>query len=442
MSDEPAAPEAPAAPVKKPGFIRKSAVIVLLGLALLVLVVAPFVANAMAMSQIKGLLAGRGLELTPESRLSVSVFGGAITGTNLGIRRIGSTTVDCAATNLNADLAMLDSLDAFDLIIDDLAIEGMTGSLRRHEAQPPKPAPEGAASGTSGGGVLDQPDWLKMAKRLEEWYLNRQEQKNPQPGAPPPARPAAVNPPSWTTALRYQPAPKPGGHWPRVLVRKLSVNGSQLGLPDMTVFDVTSFSVKGTNVALDLLPGETMTLSGHGETTGSGPMDVNLERKGGENGSLTLKAEKLPVEALSSPAISGDTLTPYGAKGVAKLDLTLAWTGWELAGTVESVLTGLSLTPDKEAGDRARQVAAAVNALKGKPIRWPVKLGGTLYAPTITDTGVETVLKEGAFDAAKGAAMDNATEEADKLLEKQGEKNPEVKKAADAAKGLLKGLGK
>jgi hypothetical protein len=227
-----------------------------------------------------------------------------------------------------------------------------------------------------------------------------------------------------------------------VLIRKLSINGSQFGLPNATVFDVTAFSVKGTNVALDLLPGEIMTLAGHAETTGSGPMDVNLERKGGESGVLALKADKLPVEALASHAVAGDTLAPYGTKGVAKLDLTLGWTGWELAGTVESILTGLSLTPDKEAGDRARQVASAVNALKGRPIRWPVKLGGTLYAPTITDTGVETVLKEGAYDAAKGAAMDKAAEEAGKLLDQQGEKNPEVKKATDAAKGLLKGLGK
>jgi len=77
--------------------------------------------------------------------------------------------------------------------------------------------------------------------------------------------------------------------------------------------------------------------------------------------------------------------------------------------------------------------------LKGQPIRWPMKLGGTLISPRITDSGVDELVKGSVTDAVKGEAKDRATQEANKLLEKEGAKNPEIKqKATD----LLKGLGR
>lgn len=440
-STVPAAPVATAVPAKRPGLIRRSAVIVLVVVILLFILAFPFVVSPWIIAKVKVVLASQGLELTPESTLSVSVFGGSVNGTNLVLREIGQPGDVLTATTLNADLAVLASLSSGDVIVEDLTIEGLTGSLRRRGDHVPiisPPDPKGGGAPT---------DWLKLAQKACDWYKQHREERKPvetKPGEKPPERkpPLKTEPTDWPKAVQYKPVPQPGGHWPRLLIRKLSITGGKVGMPDETPFDVAGFSLIGTNVALDLNADEVMDLTGKITTTGAGPLDLAINRKGGESGTLKIAASQMPLAALASKPISGDTLAQYHPQGDAKFSLDTAWTGWNLTGAIDSVLTGLVLSPDKEASSQAQQVAQAVNALKGQPIAWPVKLGGLLYAPTITDTGAEAVLKGNAASAATGILKDKAAEKAGELLDKQGAKSPAVQGATDKAKDLLKGFGK
>jgi hypothetical protein len=152
---------------------------------------------------------------------------------------------------------------------------------------------------------------------------------------------------------------------------------------------------------------------------------------------MQLSAKQVPIEALSSKQISGDALAPYGAKGLADLLIDTQWTGWKQTSAVTSTLSKMTMQPDKDAGDVARQFASAVNAFDGKPVTWAPKLGGTLLTPVFTDTGMDSLKA-----SAVGAAKDKAIDEGAKQLDKQLEKNPELKGATDKAKDLFKGLGK
>jgi hypothetical protein len=184
------------------------------------------------------------------------------------------------------------------------------------------------------------------------------------------------------------------------------------------------------------LPEETMTLTGKLETRGAGPISLDLKRNPGETGTLSVACSALPLQALGDPAVAGDGFAQYGASGTANLTLASEWQDWKLVGRIDSVITDLDLNPTG-GGSEAQQAAQVVKRLKGKPIAWPVKLGGLLYAPTITDSGLDDVLKGSLGDAAKEAAKEEAAKQAQKLLDKEGAKNPDVKKAGD----LLKGLG-
>lgn len=462
MSDPaavPAADAAPVKPVKPPGVFRRSAFIILAVVVLALAVVLPFWADHWARGAILAALDDRGLELSPTSTLSVSVFGLRLTGTGIQVREKGKAAEPPVFTAdlLNARFALIDSITSGDAIIDDLSLEGVKGDLRRRkDGQPPIGVPEdGKTPGQSR-------DWLAMAKQGLDWWRARkaeeEKQAQPQPGEPPPKPKPVKTVDRWHgAAVRYEPPPTVDatGRWhiPRVLIRNLSVKGSTLGLPDETPFDITRFAVRGAMIAMRLHPDEVMTLTGDLDTSGAGPMRMAMERSGGTGGKLELKASQVPVEAIANPKVSGDSLAHYGAKGMADMTFSSTWTGWDLVGQVTSTVKNLSLQPDKEAGERAIKVAGVVNNLKDQTLVWPVKLGGTLYAPTITDSGVEEVIKGSALDAAKNAAKQKANEEADKLkakgldkLDKElGDKlkdQPAAQGAVDKAKDLFKGFGK
>jgi hypothetical protein len=442
-------PDAPVSTVepntaRPPGFIRRSAVIFLVLIALVGAALFPLVVEPWIVSKVKSTLAGQGLELTPESRLSVSLFGGAVTGTNLTVRETGQSSDVFTATALNADVALIDSLTSGDVIIDSLVLEGLSGSLRRINGHIPGTPPD-----ESGKPI----DWLGLGKQLLEWYKQYGPQddgstdpadpgKKPEPTAPEEKVPAQPKPTfDWPDAQRYEPQPQPGKPWPRVLVRKLSISGKAMDLPDESPFDIAGFTVTGTNVALRLKADEVMDLKSDLTTKGSGPVALTITRQGGKTGTMRLSAKQVPIEALSAKNISGDVLTPYNAKGLADLMIDTQWTGWKQTSTLTSTLSGMSMQPDKDAGDLARQFAAAVNAFDGKPITWAPKLGGTLLAPVFTDTGMAS-LKASAVDAAKDKAIDEGKKQLDQQLDKQLDKNPELKNATDKAKDLFKGLGK
>jgi len=430
------------APTKQPGVIRKSAVIFLVLVGLIGVLLFPLVVEPWIVAKVKSSLAAQGLELAEGSELSVSMFGGAVTGKDLKLRETGKPTEVFAATTLNADVALLDSLTSGDVVIDSVVLEGLTGNLRRTNGHVP---------GTPPGDEPGKPtDWLGMGKQLLEWYKKYAPQdeatgeqptepgKEPAPTKPSEKVPAQPKPSfDWPNATRYEPQPQPGKPWPRVLIRHLSITGNAVGLPDESPFDVTGFAVTGTNVAMRLKSDEVMDLKGDLTTKGSGPMALAINRQGGKAGTMLLSAKQVPIEALSSKQISGDALAPYGAKGLADLVIDTKWTGWKQTSAVTSTLSKMTMQPDKSAGDVARQFATAVNAFDGKPMTWAPKLGGTLLAPVFTDTGLDS-LQASAVDAGKEKVID----EGKKQLDKQLEKNPQVKDAADKAKDLFKGLGK
>lgn len=439
--DAPAPAAEPAAPAKAPGVLRKSAVIFLVLFALVGVALFPLVVEPWIVAKVKSTLAAQGMELTPESELSVSVFGGAVTGANLKLRETGQTVDVFTATALNADIALIDSMTSGDVIIDSLVLDGLTGSLRR--------TGDGHIPGTPPSEPGKPVDWLGLGKQLLEWYKQYGPQddgsgepaepgKEPAPTKPEEKVPAQPKPTfDWPDAHRYEPQPQPGKPWPRVLVRKLSITGTALGLPDESPFDITGFTVTGTNVALRLKADEVMDLTSDLTTKGSGPLALTINRQGGKSGTMQLAAKQVPIEALSAKNISGDALTGYNAKGLADLTIDTQWTGWKQTSAVNTTLSKMNMQPDKDAGDIARQFATAVNAFDGKPISWAPKLGGTLFAPVFTDTGMDS-LKGSAVDAAKDKAID----EGKKQLDQQLDKNPAVKDATDKAKDLFKGLGK
>jgi len=449
MSSEPAPanpsppPEAPApapTPAKRPGIIRTSAVLLLLFLVLAVVASVPFVIEPWIVGQLRGAITNAGLELSPSTVINVSLVNGRVEMTQVKISETykGETRVVLAADDIAIDLAMLDCL-AGDVVIDRLVATGLTGDLtRRGDGTIPLITPEADSAGTDWSKV----DWWGYGKKAIEYAKEKkielekeqeEAEKLPPEQRPKPAPEPATN---WPQAKQYQPTPIPGGRGTRVLIRHLEVSGKAFGLPDSTPFDITSFSLVGSDVTGIQLPDEKMTLTGDLVTKGAGIVKITMTRDHGEAGDLTLACPALPLQVLSDPAVSGQALAPYGASGNANLTVTTQWDGWKMVGRIDSVLTNFDLNPT-DGSSESKQAAQIVKRLKGKPITWPIQFGGMLYAPTITDSGVDEMLKGGLGDAAKEAAKEEALKQGEKLLEKEGAKNPEVKKATD----LLKGLG-
>jgi hypothetical protein len=431
-------PTALAKAIKPPSILRKSAIILLLLVVVVFIAAFPLVIEPWLISSFKDALKARGMELAPQSKLGISVFGGRLSGSDIVIteNRDGETRTVLSAKSLDGDIAMLDSLKSFDLIVDSLIATGATADLsRRKDGSVPVITPE------DGGGIdWSKVDWYDYYKKISDYYKKRKEKEEEEKKNPPQEKPEPKAKPSkdWPKGTAYAPAPKPGERGPRVLIRTLKIEGEKLGLPDKTAFDVTKFTIDGSNVAVVQLPEEKMTLKAHLDTAGAGPIEVDLDRDPGQAGKLTAKAPELPAEVLTDKAIAGDRLAKYGAKGQVDVNFSGSWEGWNLIGALDNTVKNFSLNPSSDAGSEAQQAAQVIKQLGGKPIVWPIKIGGQLYAPTITDTGVDNLLKANK-GALKDAATERATEEGKKLLEKQGEKNPELKKKAD---DLLKGLGR
>ncbi len=442
-------------PKKRPGLIRWKLLIVLVVLVAAIVLVVPLALDPYIAGKLAGALKDRGLALAPGATLHVSLLGGRIHGENLKLFAMDGDKVTtqeaAAATRLDGDIALMDSWREWDVILDEVVIEGMSGSLRRRaDGTPPIGAPDDK-SGTDWSKV----DWAKWYQKAMDQYKQyadkkkqeqeeqkkkreEEEKKPPDQRQKVPDHPYEADP-DWPKATKYKPLRRDGRTSSRVLIRHLSISGGNVGLPDESPFDITSFSLEGHDVALDQDLGEKMTLAGKIETKGAGPVTLDLDRTqdNGGLGSFALSAAKVPLAALNDPRIAGPEYAQYGATGDASVSLKNAWTGWDLSGGLDSVITGLNLKPTAEAGAQAQQVATYVNQLKGQPIAWPVKLGGTLYSPTITDSGVKQVLSGSALDAAKNLVGDKAQQEATKVIDQQGAKNPEVKSAVDKAKSLF-----
>ena len=449
MSDDttqpPPPPTAPAAvteakPAKRMSVFRTSFIILVVLLVVLAVASVPFVLEPWIVGKIRSSLTGSGLSLSPETKISVGLIDGKITATGFKLDDLyqGETRTVFAADELTADIAVMDCLGG-DVVIDHLVATGATGDLRRRsDGTVPVIAPKPDGDGTDWSKI----DWYDYyQKAVEQWKKRKEEeqQKQEEEAKKPPDERAPKTPEipiDWPEAKQYKPAPAPGTRGPRVLIRDLRISGKGFGLPDDTPFDIVDFTVTGKDLTGVQLAGETMTLVGKLTTKAAGLIDLDLLRNPGDTGTLTLRAKGLPLAALNHAKVSGGALSQYGATGLADLTLSSTWSGWDLTGLLDSTLTNLDLNPTG-GGAEVQQAAAVVKRLKGKPIRWPMKLGGTLISPRITDSGLDELVKGSIADAVKGEATDRATEEANKLLEKEGAKNPELKKTTDDVRKKL-----
>jgi hypothetical protein len=278
-------------------------------------------------------------------------------------------------------------------------------------------------------------------ERFKKWAEERQASK-PEPGQPEPPTtpPVQESEPDmeWPAATRYKPTPHPDRRIPRVVIRTLKVSGTGFSLPDATPFDVSAFALDGSNVCSRQDVGEVMTLKGNATTAGAGAATFDLVRKADDTGSLELRVPAVPLETLTHPALGGGGFAAYGASGTAAVTYASTWTGWDLNAGLTSTISGLKLAPTPAAGGDVQKAAQVINALKGRPVEWPVKLGGKLFAPAITDTGLDELMKNAlSADAVKDAAKDAAMQKASEELNKQAEKNPQVKDGMNKLKGLL-----
>jgi hypothetical protein len=182
-----------------------------------------------------------------------------------------------------------------------------------------------------------------------------------------------------------------------------------------------------------------MALDGTLATAGAGPATMALVRQGDGTGRMDLALPALPLQTLSDPALGGEALARYGASGTAGVAAQFAWTGWDIArGDITAAVAGLAMAPKAGSDGQVQRTAQVVNALKGRPLVWPVKVGGTLMAPVVTDSGLEALARSAlSADTVKQMAVDQATEQANKQLQKQAEKDPRVKQGLDSLNKLL-----
>ncbi len=425
-------------------------ILLVLGLIVIGIAIFPFVIEPWLVRTIRTQLNSNGYVLDEATTIDVELFQGkvAFTKFKLGESYKGETRELISADELDADVAIGDCLGG-DIVLDAVVATGCTGNLRRRSDGT---IPFITPADESGDGVdWGKVDWWKYYEKATEYWKKRQqeqeeeerrreeEEKKPPDQRQPPEPPTVETPADWPNAKRYEPAPVPG-RGPRVLIRRLEISGSSLKLPDQdTPFEVTRFDLRGANLTGRQLADETMTLDGTVATIAGGTMDVELRRDPGEAGTMVVKAKDLPVQALSHPKVAGDALGKYGASGIANLTLATTWAGIDLTGALDSVLSGFDLNPANPDAT-TQQVAAVVKQLKGKPLIWPMKLGGTIWAPKVTDANVDELLKGSLAGAAKDAAVEKGSEEAKKLIDQEAAKNPEVQKGIDALKGGLGGL--
>ncbi len=458
MNDTPQQAPAPSGPAaapassKKAGLLRPAA-LWLVPLTILVLAACiPLVVEPWLAAKVRTAASLAGLEIAPETRISVSLFGGRISLEQLDVREF----VDGKPRSLmKADRAELDA-DLFaclggDIVLDAVVLEGASGDLRRRgDGTIPLITPPPEERGGTDWGKLD---WWSYAKKAYEWQQRKgTEQADPaapqadEPGKPPRKKPAH----DWSGANQYEPVAGPGGPPMQVLIRHFSASGRELQLPDETPFSVTAFTASGLNLGWGRRErGSDWGLDVQATTRGAGELTLGFGR-----GRAKAVATALPLAALAHPALAGEAIAKHGASGTADAIFDARWPQ-QLDGTIQAKISGLKLEPTAPTA-REAQIAQLVNRLGGKPLDWTMKLGGTPQDPQITDDGLEALAKGSLADAAKQAAIEEGgkrlaeelqkNEQVQKLQQnekvKELQKNEDVQKAGEKAKDLLKGWGK
>ncbi len=448
MSDAPPAPPPPPStptadvppaagkPAKKPGILRPSGIILLVLLVLGGWLSAPWVIEPWLIRQIESTLTNRGLEIGPQTRWDLKLFNGKLRADDLDLSETyeGETRTVLAATTLEIDLGLLGMLGG-DVIIDSLIATGVSGDFRRRgDGTVPMTPPDESGEGIDWSTV----DWFDYLQRAYRWWDERDraaKEARKDPDAQKKKPPVAKRDPSWEDSRRYEPD-LPPGHGPRVLIRHLELTGAGVKLPDASVFEIAAFSLNGSNVCVIQLDDEHMTLRAELTTVGTGPVVLDLKRLPGDDGSLTLTANAVPVAALADPKLSGDALARYQPSGTTDIDLSATWSAAALDGGLTSAISGFDFVPP--ADDRtAQQLHQVTSRLGGRPLTWPIRFGGSLRNPRITDSGVDELIKGSLADAAKDAVKEEATRRAAEEAAKQLEANPELQRTTDRLRNVL-----
>ncbi len=438
---------------KRPGLVRKAGVIVLLALGLGIWLGVELVLEGYLADRIRAMLDAGNLVLAEETTVTVSVWTSRVEVAGLRLDEVhdDQRRTVFAADAAVADLGLWESLTSFDLVVDELTLAGARASARRYPdgslpelIQPPLPADRDPPPDIDWVTLYET--WEPRLRRLQEWMDDGEQQASPE--AEPPARPD----PNWDEAVRYQPFP---GDYrrtiPRLLIRKLHVDGTDLDLPDQvgsgdaSPFDVGSFTISGRMVTPFLDPGEETGLGASLTTAGAGSVELGEYRRTRDDGSLRLTWKPIPLALLAAPEVSGHRLVDYGLTGEADLDLDATWQDGDLAGTVRIALRDPRLDPTAEADAAVHEVAAAVERLRGIQERlrpgealvlpWHLELAGKTWAPLIVNMDAGGLL-EAVRDHLAVMAREATAAGKDKLAEEAGEA---VKKTGEAVKDVLSG---
>ena len=438
MSDTVSAPAAaPAAPPRKPRWFRAWAwlliLLFLIGSALLVTVLA----DGWLRSAVVSAAARAGLELDPASDLSVSLLDARVHGTEIRFTALNdparAEVLRIAA--FDADLALLDSLGEGSLVIESLVATGVRGDLRKRGTWQPLPEAE---EPSEPGKPIDWERYYRLTmEQLKQWSEQREAEKKKQeeeaklPPEQRPKPPPAQDRPAedWPKARRFDAPPEvKARQWPRVVVRHLAISGEAITIPHDSPLAITGFAVHGAALAMPLRGEEVMRLDGEVRTAQTAPAAFTLVRSATGAGSLDLTVPGFPLELLADRRLGGDRFARYGVGGSATAAISQTWQGWEMQGLLSATIADLRMHPT--GGDKdLKRTADIVNRIK-TPIAWPVRYAGTMYAPTITDTGFQAAMSGALGGAAKELIADEAGKQVDKqvdkgldkLLDKHGDK--------------------
>jgi len=432
-------------PAKKPGPLRKSALIILLiifvgGAATLWLC-----GDAYLQNWIRQSITAQQIDIGEATRIDTRIFDGSIDiqSAEFSQSKAEQKRVIYAASRTAVDLAVLDTLFTQDLVFDRLIAENAALNLRRYEDGSLPPVVEDKLDEREE--ATEQPaeaeqarDWVALWERSKQWRerLARAESGDADAEEAGKQQPAQPSSDGWEHARRYYPAPAPDQRsLPRALIKTLKISDGSVQLPDGSAgdagpFDIDTLSIEGQNVATALDPGEEMRLNARFGMHAAGGGELELRRERG-SGELQLAWQDMPLPALCDPRVLGDSLGRYGPRGQAGCSVDARWQDGVLKGELVVQLLDFALEPGADAPNGTAEVQQAIAELRklhdriapDEPfvLTWRLQLGGAPWAPTITNLGL---------DSLGGALADARDQLMQKAKDAVKQKTDEAKQAA------------
>jgi len=368
----------------------------------------------MLTSAIRDSIRDRGLELGEQTRLEAQFLGGkvALTDAELIAHSDEETRVMLRSPRAAVDLAIWDTITSGDVIVEELSMRDAVIDLRRFpdgSIPGPEATPEEVPPDAEEQDEAPPRDWVESYERVRKWYDRAQdwttddEAEDAEPEQP--VQPAE----GWDQAKRFYPTPEPGDPLPlpRVLIRSLDLGGKQLRLPDATgedaeaPLDLAEFALRGSDVSLRPVAGESMNLAFDFTTRGAGDGSIALVRAL-EAGSLQGGWDAIPLPVVAAEEVAGARIAKWRPRGTAVLAIDAEWQGEVLDGTIVVDLEDLELHPRDDAGEEAHELAKTLAELSSlhqevageEPfvLRWQLELGGSPQKPEIENLGPESML--------------------------------------------------